>query len=412
MTPISERRQDAAQDQATVAACDPGPHGREDRLNGGAPGRAWRGRAATHQVRPRLRRSVDPRITEAGTLYVLRGPDQPDLELTGPVDLLQRLLTLADGTRTFDTLADELAPGEAERAELRQLAEALIVEGVLDDAQEEGALLPAGEVDRFGRQLAYFADMAGSAAAAARCQRRLSEATVCLLGLGGLGSWVAWGLACAGVGTLVGVDGDELEVSNLNRQILFSEADLGKSKATAAGAALRAFRGGLCYHGLERTLDGVDAVRSAIRGTDFVLDSLDSPPHKITRWVSEACFAEGIPYLALSQHPPLIRIGPLYVPGETGCYACQEAKYRREYPLFRVLEESKQIRPPSATFGPACGVVGTLAANEVVAWLTGLHPPSCLGNAALLDLRTLSVEREAVEAEPDCRVCRPAVSRP
>ena len=359
-------------------------------------------------VRPRLRRSVDPRLTEDGALYILRGPDQADLELGGRPQLLRRLIDLADGTRTVDAIAEELTRTAPDRRELLAAVDSLIAEGVLDDAQCEREMLSAPTARRFERQLAYFADMTGSSREAARAQCRLEDSSVCLLGLGGLGSWVAWGLASAGVGTLVGVDGDEVEASNLNRQILYTEEDIGHKKAAVAGMRLRSFRGALRYRGLERTVDGLEAARAAIRGTDFVVDSLDWPARQITRWVAEACFAEGIPYLALSQHPPMLRIGPLYVPGQTGCFACQEAKYRREFPLYAVLEHSEQLSTPSATFGPACGAVGTLASNEVVAWLTGLHQPACLGSAALVDLRTLEVEREPVEREPGCPVCGPA----
>lgn len=357
-------------------------------------------------MRPRVRRSVDPRLTPDGALYVLRGPDHPDLELGGVPELIARLLRLADGTRTVTDLATDLGLGEDEIGELDSALRALTVAGVLDDAQEAEGALTVEKARRFERQLAYFADTAGSSAGGLDAQRRLDQATVCLLGLGGLGAWVAWALACSGVGTLVGVDCDEVELSNLNRQILYSEADIGAQKADVAATLLTAFSSDLTFDSVNTRLDGPEGVREVIRGADFVVDSLDWPPGKITRWVTEACFAEGTPYMALSQHPPLIRIGPLYVPGETGCYACQEAKYRREYPLFAALEASEQLQAPSATFGPACGVVGTLAANEVVAWITGLYIPTCLGSAALLDLRTFELEREPVIPEPSCATCR------
>jgi len=354
-------------------------------------------------ARPRLRRSVDPRLTVDGTLYVLRGPDLSDLELAGPTPALVRLIELADGSRAVERLIDELSGTGARPEELREAIEQLAAAGVLDDAAEETVL---GEgVGRHERQLAYFADMTGSARAGVEVQRRLAGATVGLLGLGGLGTWTAWGLACAGVGTRVGVDGDRVERSNLNRQILYGEDDLGRAKVEVAAERLRSFHRALDFRPVDRMLEGTAAVAEVVRGCDFVVDSLDHPPHRITRSVARACFAVGVPYLALSQHPPMMRVGPLYAPGRTGCHLCQEARYRREFPLFEALARSRPLRPPSATFGPACGVVGALASNEVVAWLSGLHPPACLGRAALIDLRTLAVEWEPVAREPGCEVC-------
>jgi bacteriocin biosynthesis cyclodehydratase domain-containing protein len=107
----------------------------------------------------------------------------------------------------------------------------------------------------------------------------------------------------------------------------------------------------------------------------------------------------------MTQHPPQARVGPLYVPGETGCFACQERAYRRAYPLYEALERSEQLVAPSATFGPACGLVGVLAANDVIAHLTGIHRPATLGRALIFDLTSFAVEWEAVPRDGDCPVC-------
>lgn len=360
--------------------------------------------SSSPSCRPRLRRSVDARLTGDGALYLLRGPGIGDIKLEGDAPLLARLLELCDGSREVSELESELAPRGMSGQDLERSLAALADAGIVDDAAED-ALRLGPDAERFERQLACFADMLGSATEALEAQQRLANATVCLLGLGGLGSWAAWGLVSAGVGAIVGVDGDRVELSNLNRQILYRQTDVGELKTTAAGATLERFRRELHYRPVMARIDGVEAVRAAIRGSDFAIDSLDWPPHAVTRWVAEACFREGIPYLALSQHPPLVRIGPLYVPGETGCYACQESAYAREHELFEPLSHARQVRPPSATFGPACGVVGTIAANEAIAWLARLHRPACVGAAALIDLRTLDVTMEPVPREPECPLC-------
>ncbi|HET7574349.1 MAG TPA: TOMM precursor leader peptide-binding protein, partial [Solirubrobacterales bacterium] len=112
------------------------------------------------------------------------------------------------------------------------------------------------------------------------------------------------------------------------------------------------------------------------------------------------------PYITMSHFPPIARVGPLYVPGETGCYVCQEAAYRREYPLFDVAVEQRRAKPsPAATLGPACGLIGGMIGMEVLHLLTGLAEPATQGVAHIYDLRTMEVKREAVVPEPDCPVC-------
>jgi bacteriocin biosynthesis cyclodehydratase domain-containing protein len=230
-----------------------------------------------------------------------------------------------------------------------------------------------------------------------------------MLGLGGLGSWAAYALACCGVGELVLVDGDRVEESNFNRQILYRERDTGRPKAQVAAEALASFNGGCRLTPVEQRLEGEDAVRDVVEGADFVVNGADWPAHDIERWVNAACFRAGVPFITMSHSPPVARVGPLYVPGETGCFACQESRYRDDYPLYDELIERRRGRPsPAATLGPVCAFIGGQVALETLHQLTGLCTPATRGAAHIYDLRTMHVTREAVPRLPDCAVCGPA----
>lgn len=96
----------------------------------------------------------------------------------------------------------------------------------------------------------------------------------------------------------------------------------------------------------------------------------------------------------------------LVVGGETGCYACQEIAYRREYPLYdETVEQLRALPSPAATLGPACGLIGGQVGMEVLHLLTGLSKPSTQGVAHIYDLMTMEVKREAVVPQPECPVC-------
>jgi bacteriocin biosynthesis cyclodehydratase domain-containing protein len=261
-------------------------------------------------------------------------------------------------------------------------------------------------VRRYERQLRYFGDVAPPRTARADYQQRLKDARVVVLGLGGLGGWAAWALASSGVGTLVLVDGDSVDWSNLNRQILYRELDIGTAKAPAAARTLRAFNSAIRVEPVERMLASRAEVERVVRGADFVVDAADQPVHEIERWVNAACFSAGVPYLMMSQFPPLVRLGPTYVPGQTGCYACQEAGWRERFPLFDELAVHRSRRPsPAASFGPACGLVGSQVAIDVVHHLSGVCAPATLGTALTVDTRTMEIEREPVERRAECPVC-------
>jgi molybdopterin/thiamine biosynthesis adenylyltransferase len=275
----------------------------------------------------------------------------------------------------------------------------------VDDADDDAGV-PDGEWGRYDRQLRYFGDLAGEGLTASECQRRLREARVVMLGVGGLGSWASYALACCGIGELVLVDGDRVEESNFNRQILYRERDVGRAKVDAAAESLAAFNSACRLVSVARRLDGPEAVREAVEGATFVVNGADWPAHDIERWVNAACFEAGVPFITMSHSPPVARVGPLYVPGHTGCFECQEASYRDAYPLYDELVERRRGRPSEAgTLGPVCAFVGGQVALEALHQVTGLVAPASLGVSLAYDLRTMEVTRERVPRLAGCPVC-------
>jgi bacteriocin biosynthesis cyclodehydratase domain-containing protein len=350
--------------------------------------------------RPRLKTTTEILDSPDGEICLLRPSADCDLVLEGASKRDRELIGRLDGETPRTALEAEFGPGPVD-----ELLELLGGEGLVEDA---GAYdeLSAAERGRYDRQLRYFADVAPAGLTAPDCQRRLREAHVVVLGVGGLGSWAAISLACCGVGELTLVDGDLVELSNLNRQILFGPADIGRPKATVAAAAIERFNPEIRVEPVVRTLGSQAEIAGAVRGSSFVVDAADRPAHDIERWVNAACFARGVPYITMSHFPPFARVGPLYVPGETGCFNCQERAYRRSYELYDHLVEQRRGSPsPAATLGPVCAFVGGQVALDVVHQLTGLCEPASRASVRVFDTRTMSVSDEPVPRDPLCEVC-------
>jgi bacteriocin biosynthesis cyclodehydratase domain-containing protein len=331
-----------------------------------------------------------------------------DVALDGDPAVLVELLARLDGTRGRADILAALRAGPVpalNAADLDEALDALAAGGLTEDAADDARHLDPAALDRYDRQLRYFGDLAGAGVSRAAAQARLESATVAVLGLGGLGGMAATMLTVCGAGTIVGVDHDVVELSNLARQVLYGQDDLGRRKIDAAAERLGQLNARSTFRGIARRLDCTAAVADVIAGADFVVAAVDWPAAKITHWVNQACWAAGVPYVGMSQHPPLVRVGPTYVPGVTGCFACQEAAYRRDFPLFDAVMDALDDRSPAATYAPACGLIGALVANEAIAHITRLSPPACAGRATMLDLTTLAVEREDVPRDPDCTVC-------
>jgi molybdopterin-synthase adenylyltransferase len=353
--------------------------------------------------RPRIKRTLELVTSAGGDVYILRPTEDADLRIEQPDATARSLLRALDGTRTAAELEREFGSARTREAlaELGRL-------GLLDDAADD-ARVSARVRARYDRQLRYFADLGSGPAS--QCQLRLSRARVVVLGVGGLGSWASYALACCGIGELVLVDHDRVEVSNFNRQILYRERDIGRVKVEAAAEALAEFDSCSRLEPVARRLDSVEAVREVAAGADFVVNGADWPAHDIERWVNAACFDLGVPFISMSHSPPVARVGPLYMPGTTGCFECQETTYRKAFPLYDELVEQRRGRPSqAATLGPVCAFVGGQVALETVHQLTGICPPATLGTGHVYDLRTMSVSRERVPRLPDCPVCGSAGS--
>jgi molybdopterin/thiamine biosynthesis adenylyltransferase len=350
--------------------------------------------------KPRLKRTRETLTTAAGDVYVLRPGEDSDLIIEQPDANVRGLLAALDGTRAVAELEREFGADRVADA-LAQLAQAELLEDAADYER-----VSSRERARYDRQLRYFSDVSSGALPPSEYQRRLREARVLMLGVGGLGSWASYALLCCGIGELVLVDGDHVEESNFNRQILYRERDVGRPKADVAAEVLAEFDSSCRLTPLARRLESMEAVRELAEGADFVVNGADWPAHDIERWVNAACFDVGVPFITMSHSPPVARVGPLYVPGETGCFACQERTYRDAFPLYDELVEQRRGRPSeAATLGPVCAFIGGQVALETLHQLTGLFPPASLGVAHVYDLRTMQVSHEPVPRVAGCETC-------
>ena len=350
-------------------------------------------------IRPRIKRTTEQIEAPNGDLYLMRPSAGADIQIENPDAEGRRLLAALDGSLERGELEERFGK-DAVGDLLAQLEELSLVEDAADDD-----LIPAATVERFDRQIRYFSDIT-TGPAPSQCQARLESARLVVLGVGGLGGWSALSLACCGVGEMRLIDGDRVEESNLNRQVLYTEADIGRLKVEVAAERLGAFNSRMRLETVPERIGSENELAAAIEGYDLVIDAADWPAHEIELWCNSACFAAEIPYITMSHFPPIARVGPLYVPGVTGCFACQIAAYRRSYPMFDVAVEQRRAKPsPAATLGPACGLIGGQVGLDVMHHLTGLAEPSTQGVGHIYDLRTMEVEREPVVPEPECPVC-------
>jgi len=233
---------------------------------------------------------------------------------------------------------------------------------------------------------------------AAEGQERLKAARVLVIGAGGLGSPSALYLAAAGVGTLGLVDCDRVDLSNLQRQVLFDNAALQRPKAVAARERLLSLNPGIRVVAHELTLRAAN-VREVIDAYDIVLDGTDRLP---TRYlVNDACVLLGKALVTAAIHR-FEGQAMTYVPGRGPCYRC----------LFP--ETPAAVVPTCAeagVLGVLPGVMGAIQATEAIKLIVGRGEP-LVGRLLTYDALELRFQEFRFARRADCAVCgeRPTIT--
>lgn len=219
-------------------------------------------------------------------------------------------------------------------------------------------------------------------------QRSLAASSVLVVGAGGLGSPASLYLAAAGVGRIGLIDNDAVDLSNLQRQILHSTADVGRSKVVSAKATLNALDPNVKVEIHRERLNPSNAME-LLKGWDLVIDGTDNLP---TRYlIDDACALLGIPWV----YGSVFRFE-----GQVSLFNLDDGpKYRDLFP---------EAPPPDAVptcseagvFGVLPGIVGTLQATEAIKVLLGM-PASLSGTLLLYDAQTMRFDTLRFKPNPD-----------
>jgi len=217
-------------------------------------------------------------------------------------------------------------------------------------------------------------------------QKKIKQSTVFIAGAGGLGSPVAIYLAVAGVGYLRICDCGEAELSNLNRQLLHSDEDIGKNKAFSAKETIAKINPHVKVENLSDKIER-ENITQLVDDAQIIVDCLDNFP---TRHIlNEYAFKAGLPFVHAGVFGMSGQITFIHPP-ETPCLYC-------------IFPGS----PPSEVFpivGAAAGVIGTIEAIEVLKYLTGKG--SLLKNRMLFwDGELMTFQEVALQKDPKCIVC-------
>jgi adenylyltransferase/sulfurtransferase len=238
-------------------------------------------------------------------------------------------------------------------------------------------MLSEREHERYKRQIMLFGDEG---------QERLKKAHIFIAGAGGLGSPISIYLAVAGIGTITVVDMDTVDQSNLNRQILHNDRDIGKKKTVSALAKLREYNPDITVNAIDTTITA-DNIRELVGQVDGIVDAMDNYP--VRYLLNRVALEKKVPFFHGAIRGFYGQVTTI-VPGRTPCLECIFPK-----------------APPKEVFpvvGATPGVIGTIQATEVIKYLTR-QGELLAGRLLVWDGLAATSEEILIGKNPACPAC-------
>jgi adenylyltransferase/sulfurtransferase len=226
-------------------------------------------------------------------------------------------------------------------------------------------------------------------------QMRLLNSHVLIIGLGGLGSPVALYLAASGIGKLTLVDDDDVELSNLQRQIIHSEEDVGRAKVASAAGSLRAINSEIQLEIKTARLDRA-ALEIEVEKVDVVVDCSDN-------------FATRFLLNEVTQQlgKPLVSGAAIRMEGQVTVYDPRQSDSSCYQCLYQDKGELQQSCSETGVLSPLLGIIGSIQAVETVKLIAQVGQ-SLAGRLLILDAATMQWREIRLKPNPDCPICQPS----
>ncbi len=223
-------------------------------------------------------------------------------------------------------------------------------------------------------------------------QQALLDATVLVIGLGGLGCPAAMYLASSGIGHLVLADDDTVDLSNLQRQIAHGTDNVGMSKVASAAKSIARLNDTVRVTTLDERLEG-DALDAAVKGADVILDCTDNFS---TRFAINAA--------AVKYKVPLVSGAAIRLEGQVSVFDVRDAGNPCYQCLYQDGDDMQLSCSESGVMAPLVGIIGTLQALEAIKLITGIGS-TLTGRLLFLDAQTMQFREMKLKKKPACPCC-------
>ncbi len=223
-------------------------------------------------------------------------------------------------------------------------------------------------------------------------QQKMNDSTILIIGMGGLGSPTALYLAAAGVGHIVIADFDQVELSNLQRQIIHNTSDIGDDKVNSAKAKLLELNPNIKVTVVNEIMHS-DNLASLIKDVDIVLDGTDNFESRFE--INKAC---------VECHKPLISAAVIRFEGQISVFKGYEVDQPCYQCLYSEEGSGRESCVENGVLAPIAGLVGIIQALQAIKVLLGIGEQLC-GELLLIDGLDLIFRKVKIAKDPECPIC-------
>lgn len=353
-------------------------------------------------MNPKLNSTVSVVKISESLLEFFKTNTRQQIHIRVKDDTIMNIVNELDGSKTIDELSVKYA---VKKDDLINLLTYLRKKGILDNVEN---IQEFRDYERFRRSIHFLAEYSTSHENLLEMWNNISEATVLVVGLGAVGSWVSANLVQSGVGNIILMDADIVEVTNLHRQFGYNEDDIGKKKIDVLEKRLQQYNPSLKVIKSESYLDETSLHKFDNIKIDLIINCADKPNVDTTSlWIGQYAMSRNIPHIiggGYNLHLSLI--GQTVIPSRTACVNCFRKKLEEENKI-----DSKKVKKLAVknrkvgSFGPMCSMIASMVGMEAIKILSKQIVPANINRRGEFNIYTMELQYKTYERRKDCEWC-------
>lgn len=353
-------------------------------------------------MNPKLNSTVSVVKISESVLEFFKTNTRQQIHIRVEDDTIMNIVNALDGSKTIEELSMEYA---VKKEDLVKLLTYLRKKGILDNVENKNEFK---NYERFRRSIHFIAEYSTSHENLLEMWNNISESTVLVVGLGAVGSWVAANLVQSGIGNIILMDADVVDITNLHRQFGYYEDDIGKKKIDVLEKRLRQYNPELNVIKSESYLDESSLHKFDDMKIDLIINCADKPNVDTTSlWIGEYAMQRNIPHIiggGYNLHLSLI--GQTVMPGRTACVNCFRKKLEEENKIDPKKVKKLAVKNRKVgSFGPMCSMIASMIGMEAIKILSKQITPANINRRGEFNIYTMELQYKTYERRKDCEWC-------